>query len=50
MSATTLTVSLIGHLIYGLVLGYGYWVLRHHEAVWPLRLTARSLLGFAARR
>lgn len=50
ISATTLTVSLIGHLIYGLVLGYGYWIFRHHETSWPLRLTTRSLLGFAARR
>lgn len=39
LSATTLALSLIGHLIYGLILGYGYWASRAHETWWPLRLT-----------
>lgn len=42
LSLTTLTVSLIGHLIYGLILGYGYWVSRAVEAYWPFSLTART--------
>jgi hypothetical protein len=42
LSATTLTVSLVGHLIYGLILGYGYWASRSHETYWPLSLTAHE--------
>ncbi|MGH3939073.1 MAG: hypothetical protein ACRDTG_10655 [Pseudonocardiaceae bacterium] len=42
LSLTTLTVSLVGHLIYGLILGYGYWVSRAIEAYWPFSLTART--------
>lgn len=38
LSATTLVLSLIGHLIYGLILGYGYWASRAQESLWPLRL------------
>lgn len=41
LSVTTLALSLIGHLIYGLILGYGYWASRAQEAWWPLRITAR---------
>ena len=41
LSMTTLALSLIGHLIYGLILGYGYWASRAQEAWWPLRITAR---------
>lgn len=42
ISATTLIVSLVGHLIYGLILGYGYWISRAHEAHWPFSLTIRT--------
>lgn len=38
LSPTTVAVSLIGHLIFGLILGYGYWVSRAHEAHWPLKV------------
>lgn len=41
LSATTLVVSLVGHLVYGLILGYGYWAFRNQETNWPLHLTAR---------
>jgi hypothetical protein len=44
LSLTTLTVSLVGHLIYGLILGYGYWVSRALETHWPLSLTAGARL------
>jgi hypothetical protein len=36
LTATTLTLSLVGHLIYGTILGYGYWLSRRHEQHWPL--------------
>jgi hypothetical protein len=35
LSAATLVLSLIGHLIYGLILGYGYWASRAQETWWP---------------
>ncbi|MGH3430520.1 MAG: hypothetical protein ACRDQZ_23635, partial [Mycobacteriales bacterium] len=47
LSLTTLALSLIGHLIYGLILGYGYWASRAHEAWWPLNLTAHAELPSA---
>lgn len=47
LSVTTLALSLIGHLIYGLILGYGYWASRAHEAWWPLNLTAHAELPSA---
>jgi hypothetical protein len=40
LSSTTLALSLAGHVIYGAVLGFGYWQSRRLEAVWPLRLGA----------
>jgi hypothetical protein len=38
LSFTTVTLCLAGHLIYGAVLGLGYWKSRHLEGFWPLRL------------
>lgn len=40
LTPTTLALSLGGHLIYGFILGIGYWQSRHLEAEWPLRLVA----------
>ena len=44
LTATTLVLSLCGHLIYGAVLGFGYSLSRRQEAVWPLQVrpAARS--------
>jgi len=39
LSLVTLSLSLGGHLIYGAVLGFGYWRSRHLEAIWPLHLS-----------
>ena len=39
VTATTLALSLGGHLIYGMVLGLGYWTSRGAEDSWPLRLS-----------
>jgi hypothetical protein len=38
LSATTLLLSLVGHLIYGAILGFGYCKSRRLEAFWPLQL------------
>jgi hypothetical protein len=40
LTATTLSLSLIGHLIYGGILGQGYWLSRRHEQHWPVTLLA----------
>jgi hypothetical protein len=48
ISLTTLTCSLIGHLIYGAILGFGYWESRRLEALWPVRLN--SFGGMSARK
>ncbi len=37
LTPTALVLSLGGHLIYGAVLGLGYWLSRYQEAIWPLR-------------
>jgi hypothetical protein len=47
LSATTLALSLIGHLIYGLILGCGYWASRVQETRWPLNLAAHVELHSA---
>ncbi|MGH3924691.1 MAG: hypothetical protein ACRDTT_17830, partial [Pseudonocardiaceae bacterium] len=44
LSLTTLIVSLVGHLIYGLILGYGYWASRALEIYWPFSVTASTKL------
>lgn len=38
LSATTLVLSLAGHLIYGAILGVGYCKSRRLEAYWPIEL------------
>jgi hypothetical protein len=38
LSLTTLTLSLVGHLIYGAFLGLGYCRSRSLEALWPVQL------------
>jgi hypothetical protein len=38
LTAATLTLSLVGHLIYGAIMGLGYWHSRHLQAFWPIRL------------
>jgi len=42
LTATTLLLSLCGHLIYGAVLGFGYSLSRSREAVWPLQVRPAS--------
>lgn len=37
LSPATLALSVGGHLVYGAILGFGYWKSRRLEAVWPLR-------------
>jgi hypothetical protein len=39
LTLPTLALSLGGHLIYGLLLGIGYWKSRHLERCWPLDAT-----------
>ncbi|MGO9975085.1 MAG: hypothetical protein ACLP01_20235 [Solirubrobacteraceae bacterium] len=39
LSPTTLVLSLDGHLIYGALIGLGYWKSRHLEAHWPLHVS-----------
>lgn len=48
LTVTTLALSLVGHLIYGAILGHGYWLSRRHEQHWPL--TVSALRHLAARR
>lgn len=36
LTLTTLSLSLAGHLIYGGILGHGYWLSRRHEQHWPI--------------
>jgi hypothetical protein len=38
LTLTTLTLSLVGHLIYGAIMGLGYWHSRHLEAFWPFQI------------
>ena len=38
LTLTTLTLCLVGHLIYGAILGLGYWHSRHLEAFWPFQI------------
>jgi hypothetical protein len=46
LTVTTVSLSLIGHLIYGTILGHGYWLSRRHEQHWPLTpVTVRQLLA-----
>jgi hypothetical protein len=42
LTITTLALSLGGHLIYGGVLGLGYWRSRSQEAAWPLRVAVSA--------
>jgi len=42
LSAATLALSLGGHLIYGALIGLGYWRCRGLESVWPLRVRSVS--------
>jgi hypothetical protein len=42
LNATTLALSLAGHLVYGAVLGYGLWLSQHHTGPIPAR-TGRDL-------
>jgi hypothetical protein len=37
LNATTLALSLIGHLIYGAILGYGLWASQHRTGPGPVR-------------
>ncbi len=39
LSFTTLTLALAGHLIFGAVLGFGYWQSRGVEAHWPVHVS-----------
>jgi hypothetical protein len=51
LTATTLTLSLIGHLIFGLVLGLGFWRSRGVQDLWPwppLRAASRNTAGPSA--
>jgi hypothetical protein len=41
---------LVGHFIYGAILGYGYWRSRAQEADWPLRFDALRAIGSWSRR
>jgi hypothetical protein len=41
LTLTTLTLCLVGHLIYGAILGIGYWQSRHLEAFWPFQICLR---------
>jgi hypothetical protein len=43
LTLSTIILSLVGHLIYGSVLGFGYWKSRHLAAAWPLSLRARHI-------
>lgn len=38
LSMATLILSLVGHLIYGVILGFGYCRTRRLEALWPVHL------------
>ncbi len=38
LTLTTLTLCLVGHIIYGTILGLGYWHSRHLEAFWPFQI------------
>jgi hypothetical protein len=38
LTLTTLTLSLVGHLIYGAIMGLGYWRSHHLEAFWPFQI------------
>lgn len=40
LTPATLALSLAGHLIYGAILGHGYWLSRAQERHWPMTLTA----------
>ena len=36
LTLTTVSLSLAGHLIYGAILGHGYWLSRRQEQHWPV--------------
>jgi hypothetical protein len=38
LTLTTLTLGLVGHLIYGAIMGLGYWHSRPLEAFWPFQI------------
>lgn len=40
LTPATLMLSLVGHLIYGAILGHGYWLSRRRERHWPLTASA----------
>jgi hypothetical protein len=40
LTLPTLALSLVGHLIYGAIMGFGYWKSRELEALWPIHLRA----------
>lgn len=51
LTATTVTLSLVGHLIFGVVLGLGFWHARGVQDHWPwppLVTTARTAPGSSA--
>jgi len=39
LTLTTLVLSLVGHLVYGAIMGLGYWKSRDLEVLWPVRIT-----------
>jgi hypothetical protein len=47
ISVATLTCSLVGHLIYGAILGVGYWASRRLETLWPVRVNWLAGLSLA---
>ena len=38
LTLTTLALSLVGHLVYGAIMGFGYWKSRELEVLWPVRV------------
>ena len=46
LTLTTVSLSLAGHLVYGAVLGHGYWLSRRQEKHWPV--TPATVRQFSA--
>jgi hypothetical protein len=44
LTPVTVSLSLAGHLIYGVILGQGYWMSRRLEEHWPIGLARVSVL------
>ena len=38
LTLTTLALSLMGHLVYGAIMGFGYWKSHDLEVLWPVRI------------